>query len=114
MKLQVTIPCYNEEKNIPLILERFQTILNRKDVGLLLVDNGSKDNTSSLLSEILPKYKFASSIQKTSSVFANSPKVQVLLLPIAFRNWSVASKSWALSVATSIQILQVVIGQIHR
>lgn len=63
MKLIVTIPCYNEEKNIPLILERFAKVLNRKDVGLLLVNNGSKDNSESVLKELIPKYKFASTIK---------------------------------------------------
>lgn len=60
MKLIVTIPCYNEEKNIPLILERFAKVLNRKDVGLLLVNNGSKDNSEAVLKELIPKYEFAS------------------------------------------------------
>ncbi|MCX7997546.1 MAG: glycosyltransferase family 2 protein [Leptospiraceae bacterium] len=59
MKLLVTIPCYNEEKNIPLILERFAKVLNRKDVGLLLVNNGSKDNSETILKELIPKYEFA-------------------------------------------------------
>lgn len=63
MKLQVTIPCYNEEKNIPLILNRFQKILNRDDVGLLLVDNGSSDNTPIVLKEIIKEYPFAESIR---------------------------------------------------
>jgi len=56
MKLQVTIPCYNEEKNIPLILERFQKVLNRSDVGLLLVNNGSTDNSAQVLKELISKY----------------------------------------------------------
>jgi len=63
MKLQVTIACYNEEKNIPLILERFQKVLNRSDVGLLLVNNGSMDNSAEVLKELIPKYPFASTIQ---------------------------------------------------
>lgn len=63
MKLQVTIPCYNESKNIPLLLERFRKILNRNDVGILLVDNGSTDNSPAIIRELVPNYPFAESIR---------------------------------------------------
>ena len=59
MKLSVVVPCYNEEKNIPLILKRFKEILHREDVEVILVNNGSTDNSAAVLSELLPKYPFA-------------------------------------------------------
>ena len=31
-KISIIIPCYNEEKNIPLILEKFSKIINREDL----------------------------------------------------------------------------------
>lgn len=43
-ELSIVIPCYNEEKNIKLIVERFGKFL-KKNVELILVDNGSSDNT---------------------------------------------------------------------
>lgn len=58
-KLTIVIPCYNEERNIPLILERLQTVMNRNDVGVLLVNNGSKDSSEDVLKELIPKYSFA-------------------------------------------------------
>lgn len=58
-KLSVVIPCYNEEKNIPLILERFKAVSQRPDVELLLLDNGSTDQTPRVLQELLPQYPFA-------------------------------------------------------
>jgi polyisoprenyl-phosphate glycosyltransferase len=45
MKLSIVVPCYNEAKNIPLILERFDQAINRPDVETVLVNNGSKDNS---------------------------------------------------------------------
>ena len=28
MKLSIVVPCYNEKENIPLILERFDEVIN--------------------------------------------------------------------------------------
>lgn len=63
MKLSVVVPCYDEEKNIPLILERFKAVINRDDVEVLLVDNGSTDNTPDILKKLLPQYPFARTIR---------------------------------------------------
>ncbi|MCY9517644.1 glycosyltransferase family 2 protein [Paenibacillus apiarius] len=62
MKLSIVVPCYNEEKNIPLILERFNAVINRDDIEVVLVNNGSTDRTAAVLEEILHKYKFARTI----------------------------------------------------
>ncbi len=62
-KMSIVIPCYNEVKNIPLVLECFRHTLNRKDVELVLVDNGSTDGTATVLKDLLPKYSFAQSIR---------------------------------------------------
>jgi polyisoprenyl-phosphate glycosyltransferase len=59
----IVIPCYNEAANIPLILERFRTAASRDDVRLLLVDNGSSDESAAVLARELEKYDFARSIR---------------------------------------------------
>ena len=59
IKLSVVIPCFNEEGNIPVILNNFEKIIHRDDIEIIFVDNGSTDNTYSLLKKIIPKYKFA-------------------------------------------------------
>ncbi|WP_394884849.1 glycosyltransferase family 2 protein [Clostridium butyricum] len=59
MKLSIIVPCYNEEKNIPLILERFNSVINREDIEVILVNNGSKDNSEKVIWKLLPRYKFA-------------------------------------------------------
>jgi polyisoprenyl-phosphate glycosyltransferase len=63
MKLSIVIPCYNEEKNIPLILETFNKVINGTDIELLLVDNGSTDNSEEIFSELIPMYSFAKVIK---------------------------------------------------
>ncbi|MDX1958785.1 MAG: glycosyltransferase family 2 protein [Leptospiraceae bacterium] len=62
MKLSIVVPCYNEEKNIPLILEKFNSVIKRNDIEVILVNNGSKDNSAKVLSELIPKYSFAKTI----------------------------------------------------
>ena len=59
MKLSIIVPCYNESKNIPLILEKFASVIKRDDVEVILVNNGSTDNSQMVLDELLPKYPFA-------------------------------------------------------
>ena len=61
--LSIIIPCYNEEKNIPLILRRFKSLLKRmKNVELILVNNGSTDNSAKVLRKVIPNYKFARTV----------------------------------------------------
>lgn len=62
MKLSIVIPCYNEEKNIPLILRRFNEVINRNDIEVILVNNGSTDASEKVLEEFLPRYSFARTI----------------------------------------------------
>jgi len=59
MKLSIVIPCYNESKTIPLILEKFSSIVKRKDIEILFVNNGSQDNSLEILNELIPHYPFA-------------------------------------------------------
>lgn len=63
MKLSIVVPCYNEEENIPLILERFNDVIKEEDVEVVLVDNGSTDGSAEVLSELLPRYPFARTVK---------------------------------------------------
>ena len=64
-RFTVVMPCYNESKNIPLILSRFEAIADKGNspVQLLLVDNGSTDDSPAVLASQLPQYNFARSIR---------------------------------------------------
>lgn len=56
MKFSLVIPCYNEAANLPLLLDRCQEVACHPDVEVILVDNGSTDNTSEVLLKLLPQY----------------------------------------------------------
>ena len=53
MKLSLVIPCFNEEKNLPYLFEKLDKFLLNSNCEVILVNNGSKDNTC----ELLKKYK---------------------------------------------------------
>jgi len=60
MKLSIVVPCYNESKSISALLSRFDLAIGvRDDIELIIVNNGSTDDTESVLSNFLPKYRFA-------------------------------------------------------
>lgn len=53
-KLSIVVPCYNEAKNIPLILQRFKELVaNRSDVEIILVNNGSTDDSAEVFRQQL-------------------------------------------------------------
>ena len=56
MKFSLVIPCYNEAKNIPLLLERCAVFNTREEFEIILVDNGSTDDSHEVLRELLPQY----------------------------------------------------------
>ncbi|MDX2470894.1 MAG: glycosyltransferase family 2 protein [SAR324 cluster bacterium] len=59
MKLSIIVPCYNEAQNIPLILKAFGSVIKRDDVEVLLVNNGSTDDSASVMAELTAKTTFA-------------------------------------------------------
>jgi len=68
MKFSIVVPCYNEEKNIPLILERFNSVIKRDDIYVILVDNGSTDGSSMVMDELIPKYRFAKKVSVEKNI----------------------------------------------
>lgn len=55
-ELSIVIPCYNEEGNIPLIINELKKITNdRSDIEIILVNNGSTDNSKTIFNEELKK-----------------------------------------------------------
>ena len=62
INLSLVIPCYNEAENLPYLLERISDKFNRGGVEVILVDNGSTDDTQNILKNLLPLYPFIRSI----------------------------------------------------
>jgi len=49
MKLVINIPCYNEERTLPLVLGELPTqIADISEIRIQIVDDGSEDNTASV------------------------------------------------------------------
>jgi polyisoprenyl-phosphate glycosyltransferase len=56
------IPCFNEGENLPFLLERCSQVLSREDIEIVIVDNGSIDDSQTILKEILKNYPFVKMI----------------------------------------------------
>lgn len=51
--LSIVVPFYNEEKNIPLVLKSYKNIKTNISYELLLVNNGSTDNSKNVFKKLL-------------------------------------------------------------
>ena len=56
MKFSLVIPCFNEEGTIKLILERTKYIFEMNNIELILVNNGSSDNTKYIIENLKKNY----------------------------------------------------------
>lgn len=59
MRLSIVVPCYNEKSSIPLILDRFNQVIGKRKINVILVNNGSTDGSEKVFDELLPHYSFA-------------------------------------------------------
>ncbi len=57
MKLSIIVPCYNEAENIPKLLAAYAAVITRNDLEIILVNNGSTDETPEVLMQLLPLYE---------------------------------------------------------
>jgi len=54
MRFSLVIPCFNEADNLPLLLQRCSAVAAEDGCEVVLVDNGSVDNTPEVLGDLLP------------------------------------------------------------
>ncbi len=98
-KLTIVVPCYNEALNIPYLLERFDQALvldnenskkiYREDIVLILVDNGSTDDTAYVFSNLLPRYPFAQQISVSNNLgYGNGIFQGLLASKTPFLGWT--------------------------
>jgi|TARA_B100001093_G_scaffold10343_1_gene9661 glycosyltransferase involved in cell wall biosynthesis len=59
IKLSIIVPCFNESENIPLVFEKFHNRINRSDIEVLFINNGSTDNSEEIFDHLIPNYSFA-------------------------------------------------------
>ena len=57
-KLSVVVPCYNEEKSLPQLVEGFSESISSNDIELLLVNNGSTDSSLSVMKKLVKKHSY--------------------------------------------------------
>ena len=78
MKLSLIIPCYNEQEAVPLFYEETTRVLSKMDCDydLVFVNDGSKDNTLSILRDLAAKDRhvvyisFSRNFGKESAMYA--------------------------------------------
>ena len=63
MKFSLIIPCYNESKSIPQLLEKCLLLTQGCNIEVILVDNGSTDESPEVLATLLPQYPGCRSIR---------------------------------------------------
>ena len=63
INLSIVIPCFNEAKSLPKLVKDFSKKLKRKDVELILVNNGSNDSTETILLNLKRNYNFLETIK---------------------------------------------------
>jgi len=56
MKLSLVIPCYNESANLPTLIARCAEVARAGNVEVLLVNNGSTDDSAAVLERMLPAH----------------------------------------------------------
>jgi len=61
-ELSIVLPCYNESAGLAEILRRFEALGGEIEFELILVDNGSRDDTQAVLQNLLPSHPFARSV----------------------------------------------------
>jgi glycosyltransferase involved in cell wall biosynthesis len=65
IRLSIVLPCYNEAETLPVLLDRYRAIWEDIGAELILVDNGSTDDTPRVLERELrrPEFQFARSVR---------------------------------------------------
>ena len=56
MELSLVIPCYNEEKNLPVLINRCAPLSQLEHIEVLFVNNGSSDGSAEVFSDLLAPY----------------------------------------------------------
>ena len=53
--LAIIMPVYNEQDIIKKVINDWKNVLNKKDFDIIIVNDGSKDKTRSILNHIIKR-----------------------------------------------------------
>jgi polyisoprenyl-phosphate glycosyltransferase len=63
-RLSIIIPCYNESKNLPMLISRCKEVANKNsNIEIVIVNNGSNDDTSSVLDVLISGLTFITRVE---------------------------------------------------
>ena len=63
-RLSIIIPCYNESKSLPMLISRCKEVANKdSNIEIVIVDNGSNDDTSSVLDGLISGLTFITRVE---------------------------------------------------
>ena len=68
IKYSLIIPCFNEEKNLPHLLNQCEIFERKDNWEIILVDNGSTDNSADVLNKLLKNKKNISTIKLNKNI----------------------------------------------
>ena len=57
MRFSLVIPCFNEEENLPRLIDSCLALIDRSDCEVIVVNNGSTDNSAEILPRLLEPHK---------------------------------------------------------
>ncbi len=68
--LSITIPCFNEAESLPILISELEKIVvmnnlnlkDKKDIEIILVNNGSIDNTKEIINQASSEFEFIKGI----------------------------------------------------
>lgn len=69
MKFSIIIPCYNEASNLINLLDNLSPIISRDDTEVILVENGSTDNSKDLFKTTIEQH-----FPQVTTVYVNTNK----------------------------------------
>ena len=64
----IVVPCFNEAENIPILVKGFNEEIDNDDINIVLVDNGSVDNSSEVIRDLCETFSFLSSVKVVKNI----------------------------------------------
>ena len=58
MKVSIVVPCFNEEKTVPLFFDEVEKFKGPHEFEYLFIDDGSKDGTLAAIKKLAAAYPY--------------------------------------------------------